>query len=99
MHPLSLPRVRHAETVFVDTGREDHPRHIDMVIQTFVKHEKLLRTFTVKRHFNFVEVSATVAQLFGCIDDCLFAIEFIATTRWADDWLNDAYQTVSGTVR
>ena len=36
----------------------------------------------------------TVAQLFGGIDDRLFAIEFIATTRWADDWLNDAYQTV-----
>ncbi len=59
--------------VFVHTGREDDPRHIDMPIQARCEAVSSCRNarLAVERHFNFVKISAAVAQLLAASDNRL----------------------------
>ncbi len=84
MHPLSCHAYGTRKQFFVDTGREDHP---GILIWSFRRCEALRSSccgLYRKAAFQLCRGQRHCRPALGCIDDCLFAIEFIATTRWAE---------------
>lgn len=45
--------------------------------------------FVVEWYFNFVKIGVVVVQFFGCIDNCLFVIEFVVVVWWMYNWFDN----------